>query len=75
MHQQYHFGPQKIAMYVKPYHDLTISPSGIWRILNKVGMGRLPASQRCKRKDTKWKCYEKQRPGNALQVDVHRTLG
>ena len=70
LRQQYHFGPQKIAMYLKRYHDLTISPSGVWRILHKVGMGRLPASQRYKRKDTKWKRYEKQRPGHALQVDV-----
>jgi hypothetical protein len=70
LRQQYHFGLQKIAMYLKRYHDLTISSSGVWRILHKVGLGRLPASQRYKRKDTKWKRYEKQRPGHALQVDV-----
>jgi transposase len=70
LRQQYHFGPQKIAMYLKRYHDLTISSSGVWRILHKVGLGRLPASKRYKRKDTKWKRYEKQRPGHALQVDV-----
>jgi hypothetical protein len=70
LRQQYHFGPQKIAMYLKRYHDITISSSGVWRILHKVGLGRLPASQRYKRKDTKWKRYEKQRPGHALQVDV-----
>ena len=57
-------------MYLKRYHDVTISSSGVWRILHKVGLGRLPASQRYKRKDTKWKRYEKQRPGHALQVDV-----
>jgi transposase len=44
LRQQYHFGPQKIAMYLKRYHDLTISSSGVWRILHKVGLGRLPAS-------------------------------
>jgi transposase len=43
LRRQYHFGPQKIAMYLKRYHDITISPSGVWRILNKVGMNRLPA--------------------------------
>jgi transposase len=38
----YHFGP--IAMYLKRYHDITISPSGVWRILHRLDMGRLPAS-------------------------------
>jgi hypothetical protein len=56
-------------MYLKRYHDLTISPSGVWRILNDLGLSRLPASQRYKRKDTNWKPHEKQRPGHALQVD------
>ena len=37
LRQQYHFGPDKIAMYLKRYHDITISPSGVWRILNKSG--------------------------------------
>jgi transposase len=66
LRRQYHFGPHKIAMYLKRYHDITISPSGVWRILNKVGMSRLPASQRYKRTQTRWKRYEKQRPGHQL---------
>ncbi|MGV9950010.1 helix-turn-helix domain-containing protein [Rhodococcus aetherivorans] len=68
--QQYYFGPQKISMYLHRYHDLAISPSGIWRILLKLGLGRLPASQRYKRTQTRWKRYEKQRSGHQLQVDV-----
>lgn len=28
LRQQYHFGPHKIAMYLKRYHGITISPSG-----------------------------------------------
>src|SRR5579872_4739565 len=28
----YHFGPQKIAMYLARYHDIAISTSGVWRI-------------------------------------------
>ncbi|WP_454170700.1 integrase core domain-containing protein [Microbacterium paulum] len=42
----------------------------MWRILHKLGLGRLPASQRYKRTQTRWKRYEKQRPGHQLQVDV-----
>jgi transposase len=43
LRQHYHFGPQKIAMYLDRYHDISISPSGVWRILNKLGMSRLPS--------------------------------
>ncbi|MFJ5973371.1 DDE-type integrase/transposase/recombinase [Streptomyces sp. NPDC093060] len=62
--------PAKIAMYLQRYHDVAISTSGVWRILKKVGLNRLPASQRYKRRSIRWKLYEKQRPGHQLQVDV-----
>jgi hypothetical protein len=65
-----HFGPAKIAMYLARYHDVTISTSGVWRILKRLGMNRLPASQRYQRPALRWKRYEKQRPGHQLQVDV-----
>jgi transposase len=52
-------------MYLKRYHDVTISKSGVWRILHRLGMGRLPASQRYKRHDKRWKRYEKQLPATA----------
>ena len=58
LRQQYHFGPQKISMYLARYHDVTISESGVWRILHKLGLGRLPTSQRYKRTQTRWKRYE-----------------
>ena len=29
LRQNYHFGPAKIAMYLKRYHDVTISNSGV----------------------------------------------
>ncbi len=46
LRRHYHFGPPKIAMYLARYHDVTISTSGVWRILKRLGMNRLPASQR-----------------------------
>lgn len=70
LRQHYHFGPGKIQMYLKRYHDVQISQSGVWRILHRLDMGRLPASQRYKRRDLRWKRYEKQRPGHQVQVDV-----
>jgi transposase InsO family protein len=70
LRQTYHFGPEKIAMYLKRYHDVTVSKSGVWRILKRLDMNRLPTSQRYKTHKQRWKRYEKQRPGHHVQVDV-----
>ena len=70
LRQHYHFGRHKISMYLARYHDITISPSGVWRILNRLGMSRLPTSQRYKRHKDRWKRYEKPLPGHRIQVDV-----
>ncbi len=68
--QRYHFGPGEIAMYLQRHDQIKISPSGVWRILHKAGVNRLSASQRYQRCETRWKRYEKQRPGHQQQVDV-----
>jgi len=70
LRRNYHFGPQKIAMYLKRYHDVTISVSGVWRILKRLEMNRLPAYQRYKRHKERWKRYEKPQPGHRVQIDV-----
>ena len=70
LRQHDHFGPAKIAMYLKRYHEVQISPSGVWRILKRLGLNRLPASQRYKRHDKRWKRYEKPLPGHRVQLDV-----
>jgi len=70
LRRHYHFGPRKIAMYLRRYHDIEISPSGVWRILDRLDMNRLPASQRYKRHVDRWKRYEKPLPGHRVQVDV-----
>jgi transposase len=62
LRKHYHFGSAKIAMYLARYHDVTISTSGVWRILKRLGLNRLPASQRYQRRALRWKRYEKQRP-------------
>src|SRR5262245_56680290 len=66
LRQHYHFGPRKIAMYLARYHDIAISHSGVWRILKRLDLNRLPASQRYKRHDRRWKRYEKQQPGHRV---------
>jgi transposase InsO family protein len=70
LRQSYHFGPRKIAMYLKRYHDVEVSTSGVWRILRRLEMNRLPASQRYRRHVDRWKRYEKPLPGHRVQVDV-----
>lgn len=45
-------------MYLQRYHDVAISTSGVWRILKKVGLNRLPASQRYEHRSIRWKRYE-----------------
>lgn len=57
-------------MYLKRYHDVTVSRFGVWRILKRLGMSQLPASQCYKRHTQRWKRYERQQPGNRVQIDV-----
>ena len=70
LRQNYHFGPARISMYLKRYHDIDVSTSGVWRILKRLGMNQLPSSQRYKRHQVRWKRYEKQQPGHRVQIDV-----
>jgi hypothetical protein len=57
-------------MYLKRYCVITISPSGVWNILERLDLNRLPSSQRYKRHKDRWKRYEKALPGHRVQVDV-----
>lgn len=70
LRQHYRFGPDKIAMYLKRYHDVQIPEGEIWRILKRLDMSPLPASQRYRRHVDRWKRYEKPLPGHRVQVDV-----
>ena len=45
LRHDHHFGPGKISMYLARYHDVTISDSGVWRIVKRTDLNRLPASQ------------------------------
>ena len=70
LRQHYHFGPARIAAYLKRFHRLTVAPSSVHRLLSKHGMNRLPANQKHRAHAKRWKRYEKARPGQRLQVDV-----
>jgi len=70
LRQHYHFGPARIAAYLKRFHGLTVAPSSVHRILGKHGLNRLPANQKHRPHTKRWKRYEKAQPGQRLQVDV-----
>lgn len=70
LRENYHFGSWKIKMYLKRYHDIELSASGIWRILKRLNINRLPYNMGYKRHKDRWKRYEKPQPGHRLQVDV-----
>jgi transposase InsO family protein len=75
LRQHDHFGPAKIAMYLQRYHEVQISSSGVWRILKRLQLNRLPASQRHKRHDRRWQRYEQaasRRPQGQEVLPVHR---
>ncbi|EOD64368.1 integrase [Amycolatopsis vancoresmycina DSM 44592] len=54
LRQHYHFGPLRIEMYLRRYHDQEIGHSTTYRILKRLGMSRLPVSQRYKRHQQRW---------------------
>jgi transposase InsO family protein len=70
LRRYYHFGPARICMYLRRYHALTISQSGIWRLLKRAGVSRLPSNMRYQSREQRFKRYEKPLPGHQLQIDV-----
>ena len=52
----------QVTIYLARYHDIR-STVGVWRILRRLGMNRLAASQRYRRHLARWKRYEKPLPG------------
>lgn len=70
LRQRYHFGPRRIADYLRRYHTISIAPSSVHRILRKHGINRLPANQKHRPHKQRWERYEKREPGHRLQVDV-----
>lgn len=70
LRQHYYFGPSKIQMYLKRYHDIKIGIHCIWHILKLVQMNRLPSNQRYRRYKERFIRYEKPLPGHQIQIDV-----
>ncbi len=69
LRRRYHFGPQRIAWYLARYLDIKITARGVYMVLCRNGMNRLPRNQR-ERSIPTYRRYEKQVPGHHVQVDV-----
>ena len=68
LRQVYHLGPIRIVWYLARYHDIKISGAGVYRILKRNGVSRLPRGTRLRKVRTIR--YQKQVPGHQIQVDV-----
>ena len=69
LRKHYHFGQTKISWYLQRYHNMQVSSSGVYSVLCRHGLNRLPKNQRT-RSVKSFKRYEKQVPGHHVQVDV-----
>ncbi len=68
LRRKYHLGPIRIVWYLARYHGIKISDAGVYRILRRNGLNRLPRGTRMRKLHTKR--YNKQVPGHQIQVDV-----
>jgi transposase len=68
LRRTYHLGQLRIAWYLKRYHDIKVSSGGVYSVLKRNGMNRLPRNAR--KRSVLTKRYEKQAPGHHVQVDV-----
>lgn len=67
--RRYHLGQLRISWYLERYHGIRISAGGVYCVLKRNGMNRLPGRTR-KRRIAPCHRYEKRVPGHHIQVDV-----
>lgn len=68
LRRPYHFGQVRISWYLARYHDIKISRGGVYHVLKRNGLNRLP--HRDRKRSIATIRYEKQVPGHHIQVDV-----
>ena len=68
LRRNYHLGPIRIVWYLDRYHAIRISDAGVYRILRRHGINRLPRN--VGRRAVHTKRYNKQVPGHHIQIDL-----
>jgi transposase InsO family protein len=67
--REFGLGQLRISWYLERYYGMKVSPNGIFGVLKRNGMSRLPAGAP-KRSPSTFKRYEKTVPGHQVQIDV-----
>jgi len=68
LRRTYHLGQQHIAWYLERYHAIKISSSGVYQVLKRHNLNRLPRNT--KKGQVAITHYDKRVPGHHIQVDV-----
>jgi transposase InsO family protein len=68
LRRKYHFGQLLISIYLRRYHNMIVSSGGVYCVLKRNGMNRLPKNYKKKIRSTV--LYEKRTPGHHVQIDV-----
>jgi len=68
LRRKYHLGQLRISWYLKRYHGIKISSGGVYGVLKRNGLNRLPKN--AKKRTVLTQRYEKQVPGHHIQMDV-----
>ncbi len=69
LRKTHHLGPARISWFLKRYHNIVISTSGVYWVLKRSNMSRLPHNTKLRTIETHQR-YEKQVPGHHIQMDV-----
>jgi len=68
LRKTYHLGQLRISWFLERYHGIKVSSSGVYYVLKRNGLSRLPRGT--KKRTVQTHRYEKQVPGHHIQVDV-----
>ncbi len=68
LRENYQLGPIRISWYLSRYHEIEISESSVYRILQRNNCSRLPKT--ASKRTVHTKRYSKSVPGHHVQVDV-----
>ena len=67
--REFGLGQLRIKWYLERYYGMTVSSSGVYQVLKRNGVNRLPPGA-AKRSPSTLKRYEKSVPGHHVQIDV-----
>lgn len=70
LREKFKFGPKRLQWYLERYYNIKISDSTVTRCLTRHGKSRLPQYAKKRSPGPHYKSYEKEKPGQHIQMDV-----